>query len=80
MPVLGRLLPVGAARDAPVADVCLDPSSAQLQTWLAQARRDRGMISDREMALVEAVAGPLASRSRTIFNPFTGEIRRIEYD
>jgi len=58
----------------------LDPSSAQLQLWLAQMKRDHGDISGKEMAKVEQTASPLAKKARTIYNPFTGEVRRIDED
>ena len=53
-----------------------DPSSAQLQLWHAQAQRDQTIISDKELAVVERLAGQTAGRSRSIYNPFTGEIRK----
>jgi hypothetical protein len=56
--------------------ICMDPSNAQFHLWLRQMQRDHGVISDKEMAIAESVAAPMAQRSRTIFNPFTGEIRR----
>ena len=60
-------------------DAALDPSSAQFQLWLAQMKRDHGDISGKEMGKVETVAQPMAQRSRTMFNPFTGEIRKVDY-
>ncbi len=56
-----------------------DPSSAQIQLWMAQARRDHGMISDHEMSIVEGVAGAQARKSIAMFNPFTGEYRKVEF-
>lgn len=60
-------------------DAALDPSSAQFQLWLAQAKRDHGDLSGREMERVEGSVGMMASRSKTMWNPFTGEIRKVEY-
>lgn len=57
-------------------DAILDPSSAQLQLWLAQMKRDHGDLSSREMNKIEIAAKPLAGKSRTLYNPFTGEIRK----
>ena len=57
-------------------DAILDPSSAQVQLWLAQMKRDHGDMSGREMAAAERIAQPQARRSRILYNPFTGEIRR----
>jgi len=71
-----RLLLPGEREPSPA--LMLDPSSAQFQLWLAQAQRDAGRISGRELAGIERAAAPLAHRSRTIFNPFTGEIRKVE--
>lgn len=63
----------------PSTAAIVDPSSAQFQLWLAQAQRDYRSISDAEMARVEAAAGALAKKSRVMFNPFTGEIRKVDY-
>jgi hypothetical protein len=57
----------------------LDPSSAQFQLWLAQAKRDHGDMSGKELGKVEAAIGGTAKRSKTLFNPFTGEIRKVEF-
>ncbi len=51
---------------------------AQFHLWLAQAQRDVRSISDREMAKMEGVASMSATRSRMLFNPFTGEFRTEE--
>ena len=76
MGFLGRLLPI---RDRePRLDAIINPSMAQHHLWLAQAQRDHGNLSDREMARVESAAGATAKRARTLFNPFTGEIRRVD--
>lgn len=61
----------------PNPEAITDPSMAQFQLWLAQAHRDHGNIGGRDMSRMEGVAGRMASRSKTMFNPFTGEIRRI---
>lgn len=58
--------------------VCqIDPSSAQLLLWHGQAQFDLGAISSRELAVLERTAGAAAGRARTIYNPYTGEIRRV---
>lgn len=57
-----------------------DPSNAQFQLWLAQMKRDHGDISDREMNKTEIALKSEARKARTIMNPFTGEIRRIDED
>jgi hypothetical protein len=54
----------------------LDPGAAQLQLWHAQAQHDRTMISGKELAIVERLAGQLAGRAHSIYNPYTGEIRK----
>jgi hypothetical protein len=59
-------------------DAALDPSSAQFQLWLAKMKRDHGDISGREMGNIEHAIAPQAKKSRTMFNPFTGEIRKVE--
>ena len=59
-----------------LSDCLIDPSAAQLQLWHAQAQRDKTIISDKELAIVERLAGQMAGQSRTIYNPFTGEIRK----
>jgi hypothetical protein len=64
---------------APSIEAICDPSSAQLQLWLAQAQRDCRNIGDSEMAKMERAAAALAKRSRVMFNPFTGEIRKVDY-
>ena len=51
---------------------------AQFHLWLAQAQRDHNRISDAEMTRMEAAAQSLASRSRVMFNPFTGAVRVVE--
>jgi hypothetical protein len=72
---LGRLLPLDGRE--PSAEAITDPSTAQFQLWLAQAKRDQNNLSGRELSKIEGAASMLASRSRTMFNPFTGEVRRI---
>lgn len=59
-----------------VGVVALGDSSAQLKLWHAQRQHDAGAISGRELTVVEAVAGAAAGRSRALYNPYTGEIRR----
>lgn len=54
----------------------LDPSAAQLQLWHAQSQRDHGMISGKELAIVEKLTNKEATKARTIYNPYTGEIRK----
>src|SRR5215475_670552 len=58
--------------------VMRNPDMAQFHLWHAQAQRDCGNISDKEMAKVEAVASIPAFRSRVLWNPFTGEFRNVE--
>ena len=74
--VLGRLLPLKDRE--PRLDAIINPSMAQFYLWLAQAQRDHGNLSGREMARVEGAAGTMARRARTMFNPFTGEMRRVD--
>src|SRR5260370_34389531 len=62
----------------PSIPAILDPSSAQFQLWLAQAQRGQGNLSGREMAKVVLAAQSMARRSRVMFNPFTGEERKVE--
>jgi hypothetical protein len=69
-----RLIPFNDRDVSP--DAVLDPSSAQLQLWLAQMKRDHGDLSDGEMTRVEIAVQPMAKRARTLYNPFTGEIRK----
>ena len=54
-----------------------ESSSAQIQLWHAQSQRDHGMISDKELAIVEKLAGQVAGQSRSIYNPYTGELRKV---
>lgn len=57
--------------------VCkIDPSSAQIKLWHAQKQHDNGVLSSKELAVVERIAAQTAGRARTIYNPFTGEIRK----
>lgn len=61
-----------------IGGICaIDPSSAQIRLWHAQRQHDDGMISSKELAVLERVAGQTAGRSRTIYNPYTGEIRQV---
>lgn len=73
-----RLVPIHEVPDVPITDVVWCMGSAAWQVYLAQARRDKGMISDKELAVVERVAGPMAKQLVTIMNPFTGEKRKVE--
>jgi hypothetical protein len=64
-------------------DLCLNSataqdraSAAQLQVWHAQSQRDRMMISGKEMEIVERLAGQVAGESKSIYNPYTREIRK----
>lgn len=54
----------------------LDPAQAKLNLQLAQAQRDHGNLSSAELAKVERALGVSARKARTLYNPFTGEIRR----
>lgn len=59
------------------AETCIDePSGAQLRIWHGRAQHDLGKISSKELAVLERLAGSQASRARTIYNPYTGEIRK----
>src|SRR4051812_38161757 len=70
-------IPVYDADLAENAETCLaDPSNARVRLWHAQAQHDEGVISAKELAVLERLAGSQAGRSRAIYNPFTGEIRR----
>jgi hypothetical protein len=61
----------------PNPEALINPSMAQYHLWLAQAQRDHGNFSGREMAQMEGKARAMASHSRTLFNPFTGEVRKL---
>src|SRR5260370_10593305 len=63
----------------PSIPAILDPSSAQFQLWLAQAQRDQGNLSGREMEKMGLAAQSMARRSPVMFNRFTGEVRRLEF-
>ena len=58
----------------------ISPDCAQLQLWLARAQRDSGLITDKKMANIEAVAVTPARKSRLLWNPYTGEFRNAEID
>lgn len=74
-----RLLSIKDREPAPdLVAACCNPGSAQFHLWVAQSHRDHKMISDNEMAVVERIAGPMASKSVSMFNPFTGEIRKVQ--
>ncbi len=53
-----------------------DPSSALIKLWHAQKQHDEGVLSSKELAVVERIAGQTAGRARTIYNPYSGEIRK----
>ncbi len=72
----GRLLWLDDREPRP--DAAINPSMAQHHLWLAQAQRDAGNFSGRELEKMEGLTRAMASKSRTIFNPFTGEIRKID--
>lgn len=74
----GRLLPF--LDKEPNHAALISPEMAQYHLWLAQIQRDHGNLSDREMARFELKAAPEARKARTLFNPFTMEIRRIDAD
>jgi len=59
------------------ADAILDPTSAQFQMWLAQIKRDHGDMSGREMEQAEIAVGGRMGTARCMYNPFTGEFKRI---
>lgn len=72
-----RLLPFLDKEPNPTA--LAEPTSADFQMMLAQIRRDHGLLSDREMARLELQGTGQARQSRRIFNPFTGEMRKVSY-
>jgi hypothetical protein len=76
--IYGKTLPVQQPFDQSPDATALDPSSAQITLWRAQFQRDHGLISDEEMAKVEHAVNKLAKKSITMFNPYTGEIRKVE--
>jgi hypothetical protein len=62
----------------PRPDAIDNPEIAQFHLWLAQIQRDHGNLGGHDMRRMEMTAQPMARRARTMFNPFTGEIRRYE--
>lgn len=54
----------------------IDPSSVQLRLWHAQMQHDEGKLSSKELMKLERVASATSGRVRTIYNPYTGEIRK----
>jgi hypothetical protein len=58
-------------------DAACNESSAQIQLWLAQMKRDHGDYSGREMEQAEIALQPQQKKARCMFNPFTGEFKRI---
>ena len=71
----GRTLPLHDRFPNPEA--VLDPTMAQVHLWLAQAQRDHNMISDDEMSKFETIATAKAKRCNLIYNPYTGEFRKL---
>ena len=59
-------------------EAIINDSMAQHYLWRAQALRDRNQISDAEMAKMEGMLSSRARAARTMFNPFTGEVRHID--
>lgn len=75
---MSKTIPVYDADLIEGAETCIaDPSNAQIRLWHAQAQHDHGVISGKELAVLERIAGSSAGRSRSIYNPFTGEIRKV---
>jgi hypothetical protein len=72
---VGRLLWIDDREPNPQA--IINPSMAQYHLWLAQIQRDHGRYSDKEMARMELKATAPARRAKTLFNPFSGEIRQL---
>lgn len=72
-----RLLPF--LDKEPNHQTIMEPTNADFQMMLAQIRRDHGLLSDREMAKLEVQVTGQARQSRRIFNPFTGELRKVSY-
>jgi hypothetical protein len=54
----------------------IDPSAVQLRLWHAQMQHDQSALSSKELTKLEAHAKVTAGRVRTIYNPYTGEIRK----
>jgi hypothetical protein len=73
----GRLLPIDD-REPRLDAGMLNPSMAQHHLWLAQVQFDYSNLSSRELGKFEGMLSMPARRSRTLFNPFTGEIRRMD--
>ncbi len=72
----GRLLPLDDREPRP--DAATNPSMAQHHLWLAQAQFDHRNIGVNELSKIEGKLAMNARQSRTIFNPFTGEVRRLD--
>lgn len=59
------------------AETCVqEPTSALIRIWHARSQHDHGLISSKELAVLERIAGQSAGRARSIYNPFTGELRK----
>ncbi len=54
----------------------LDPSTIQLRLWHAQMQHDQGKLSSAELMKLERIAKQTSGRVRTVYNPYTGEIRK----
>jgi hypothetical protein len=63
----------------PRFDAIIDPSSAQFHLWLAEVKNDHGDLSARELGRIETKVSGLASRARVMWNPFTGEFRKVSF-
>lgn len=74
--VFGPTLPL-PDRGPSVDAAMVSAESAAIQRMLAEALRDCGRISDHEMAQFEIAIGPMRRTSRHMFNPYTGEYRRV---
>lgn len=61
-------------------NVLMVPAMAEYHLCLAKIRRDHGLMSDKEMAKFELKASSQAQKSKIMFNPFTGEVRKVDID
>lgn len=59
-------------------DAIINPEMAQHYLWKYRAMRDCNRIGDDEMSRMEGILSARAKQAKTIFNPFTGEIRHID--
>jgi hypothetical protein len=55
----------------------LSPDQARLNLDLSRAQFDMGNLSSAELAKIEQALNPQARNARTIYNPFTGEVRKV---